>query len=580
MSEGPSNIMSTTAPASENGYMGSAFSHLHYPWRDFETEEDLAEAELYEAMSGRAGNNDLFSPLRDPESPLHEGDLQRFNMRTTRMASLSDNCSEFASIPPTPYLQPTVSEDDGYDRLPDLLSSLPRRARPARLLSAWGSDYQLSDSLSSLPSPLSAEPGWPWGSDDRLSDSLSSLPSPLSAGPGRPWESEDGYDVCGGLSYPLSNLPRPLSAGPGWQSVDTAHNHIACQCCEFEGMMEDRQIQHEERVADVIGKLITRIDELIAQRLPPRESQQLTEAQPNINSATSHPLSSRPQANCEPASTFSAPQTPGPEPTVLELYNQAWRKGGLILVENIPDPAPARVLHALFEQCGRITYLELHGANKSGPHLPTRHAYIHYAVRSEALDACMIMHGVHLKSKTLMVFPLNTGAVRGEPGLPYTGPAIEVLNFNGGPNYTSPEAFRDLCQVHEDEYEGKDTSMPASQPTTRAATYSIRPQLTAKTAAASWRTPGADTASEEVVGELPGESADCVQGDEEVVFTGNAGWTRLSASATIGECGEEDDVGGVPLASKIEVEEEVTEPQSDDGEDLRYCVPEETVNFV
>ncbi|KAI4190230.1 MAG: hypothetical protein LQ348_003694 [Seirophora lacunosa] len=523
MSEEPSNIMSTTAQVSENGYMGSAFSHLHYAWQDFETEEDLAEAELYEAISGRAGNNDLSSPLRDPELPLDEGDLQRFDMRTTRMASLSDNCSEFASIPPTPYLQPTVSEDDDYDRL--------------------------SDSLSSLPRPLSAGPGWPWGSYDRFSDSLSSL-------------------------------PRPLSAEPGWQGVDTAHNHIACQCCEFKGMIEDRQIQHEERVADVIGKLITRIDELIAQRLPPRESHQLTEAQPNINSATSHPLGGRPQASREPTSTISAPQTPDPEPTVLELYTQAWRKGGLILVENIPDSAPARVLHALLEQCGRITYLELHGANKSGPYLPTRHAYIHYAVRSEALSACTIMHGVRLKTKTLMVFPLNTGAVRGEPGAPYIGPAIEVLNFNGGPNYTSPEAFRDLCQVHENEYEDKDTSMPASRPTTRAATYSIRPQLTAKTAAASWRTPGADTASEEVVGQLPGESANGVEGDEEVVFTGNAGWIRLSASATIGECGDEDDVGGVPLASEIEVEGEMTEPQSDDGEDLRYCVPAETVNFV
>ncbi|KAI4112865.1 MAG: hypothetical protein LQ345_006054, partial [Seirophora villosa] len=212
MSEEPSNIMSRTAQASGNAYMGSAFSHLHYAWPDFETEEDLAEAELWEAISGRVGNNDLFSPLRDPESPLDQGDLQRFEMRTTRMASLSDNCSEFASIPPTPYLQPTISEDHDYDRLSDLLSSLPR--------------------------PLSAEPRGPWESSDRLSDSL-------------------------------SNLPRPLSTEPGWQGVDTAHNHIACQCCEFEGMMEDRQIQHEERVADVIGKLITRIDELIAQRLPP-----------------------------------------------------------------------------------------------------------------------------------------------------------------------------------------------------------------------------------------------------------------------------------------------------------------------
>ncbi|KAL9014195.1 MAG: hypothetical protein Q9173_001158 [Seirophora scorigena] len=498
MSEVPSIIMSTTtAQASENGYMGSDFSHLHYAWRDFETEEDLAEAELYESISGWVENNDLFSPLRDPESPLDEGDLQRFETRTTRMASLSDNCSEFASIPPTPYLQPMISEDeyDDYDRLSDLLSS----------------------------------------------------------------------------------LPRPLSAEPGWQGVYTAHNHIAGQCCEFEGMMEDRQIQHEERVADVIGKLITRIDELITERLPPSESQQLTEAQPYINSATSRSLWGRPQVNREPTSTFSAPQTLDPESTVLEIYTQAWRKGGLILVENIPDPTPARVVHALFQQCGKITYLELHGPNKSGPHVPTRHAYIHYAECGEALGACTLMHGAHLETKTLMVFPLNTGAVRGEPGAPYIGPAIEVLNFNGGPNYASPEAFRDLCQAHEDE--DKDTSMPASRPTIQAATYSIRPQLTAKTAAASWRTSGADMASEEFVGQLPGESANSVEGDEEVVFTGNARRSRLSASATISEC-EENDVGGVPLASEIEDEEEVTEQQSDDGDELPYCVPEETVNFL
>ncbi|KAL9016207.1 MAG: hypothetical protein Q9185_006436 [Variospora sp. 1 TL-2023] len=506
--------MSMDAQASQDTYKRSEFSHLGYAWWDFETEEDLAEAELYNFLSSWKEHDDTFSPLRDPESPFDQGDVQRFEMRTARLASLSDNCSDSVSTPATPYLQPMVSEDK--------------------------------------------------------------------------------YDDDDGLSDPESSLPPPLSADSDSQGVDAARDPFAGKNSEFEQMMEDRQNQHEQRVADVIGKLISRIDELIAERLPSGESRQMTEAEPYTNSATSHTLL---ETYPELASTPHAPRIPNPELAAVEKYTQAWHAGGLILVENISDSTPAREICALFQVCGKITYMELHGPDRSQPHIPTRHAYIHYAEHCEAQEAQRLLHGFHFQDRTLMVFSLSTAAVRGTPGIPYEGPALEVLNFNGGPNYASPEPFWDFYRKHdgmlqmdhqdEDEDEDEeDLPMSASRPTTRASTYSIRPQLTPKTSPDSWcaaNASGADAVSEEVVDPFKGKSAAHVDDNEEVVFfTGRTTrWNRLPSFATTSER-EEEDEGGVPLVVSSEIEDGEDEEESnfylptgllsssDDEEDFCY----------
>ncbi|KAL8653820.1 MAG: hypothetical protein Q9210_001878 [Variospora velana] len=507
--------MSMGAQASQGAYARSEFSRLGYAWWDFETEEDLAEAELYNFVSSWKEHDDTCSPLRDPESPLDQGDVQRFEMRTARLASLSDNCSDSGSIPATPYLQPMVSEDD--------------------------------------------------------------------------------YDDDDGMSDPESSLPPPLSADPDCHGVYAARDPFAGKNSEFEQMMVDRQNHHEQRVTDVIGKLISRIDELIAERLPSGESRQMTQAEPYTNSASSHTLL---ETYPGLASTSYAPQIPTPELAAVEKYTQAWHTGGLILVENISDPTPAREIYPLFQECGKITYMELHGPDRSKLHIPTRHAYIHYAEHCKAQEARRLFHGFHFRNKTLMVFSLSTAAVRGTPGIPYEGPALEVLNFNGGPNYASPEAFWDFYQTHDemlqmDEDEDEDLPMPASRPTTRAATYSIRPQLTTKTSSASWRaanTSGADAVSEEVVDQFKGKSAASVDDNEEVVFTGRTRWRRLSSFATISEC-EEEDGGGVPLVSlSSEIEDGEDEEESnfylptgllsDAEEDFCYCHPVEVLQFL
>lgn len=168
---------------------------------------------------------------------------------------------------------------------------------------------------------------------------------------------------------------------------------------------------------------------------------------------------------------------PEPEVSTIEQYIQDWHNGGLILVENIPKHTSAREIHALFEVCGDITYLELHGAaDKSKPHLPTRHAYIHFSETSHAAYARNHYHGFYFNKTTLLVFMLSTAEVRGDK--PYVGPALEVLHFRGGQNYIAPEA-PDAAAPPPSE------SNKTKKSTTFA--YSTQPKLTIKTDVVFWR---------------------------------------------------------------------------------------------
>ncbi|KAL8812077.1 MAG: hypothetical protein Q9200_001312 [Gallowayella weberi] len=169
------------------------------------------------------------------------------------------------------------------------------------------------------------------------------------------------------------------------------------------------------------------------------------------------------------------------EASPLERYVQNWHAGGLIIVENLGDQARMRDIHGLFNSFGTITYLELHGADKSKPHTNTRHADIHFAEYNQAVKAHQNFHGHCFQNQTLMVFLLSTSTVRGEPGKPYVGSALEVLNFAGGSNYASPEP--DYLQDANEDL----TQILGVLDLTGPSTHSLQPNLTEKSATSSWR---------------------------------------------------------------------------------------------
>ncbi|KAL8848432.1 MAG: hypothetical protein Q9221_006539 [Calogaya cf. arnoldii] len=196
-------------------------------------------------------------------------------------------------------------------------------------------------------------------------------------------------------------------------------------------------------------------------------------------------------------SPCTTPQNPTPE-----AYVQAWCHGGLVIVENLSDHARTRDIHALFKACGTITYLELHGPDKSKPHINSRYAYVHFAEYYQAVIAVQNHHGVLFQDKVLMVFLLSTDTidtVRGEPGVPYLGSALEVLNFAGGENYASPQAdFRqEANQDIQKLLERLDITALLQHSGQEPSTYSLKPNLTAKMDA-PWRRTDTPTAELEV----------------------------------------------------------------------------------
>ncbi|KAL9586327.1 MAG: hypothetical protein Q9212_000995 [Teloschistes hypoglaucus] len=154
---------------------------------------------------------------------------------------------------------------------------------------------------------------------------------------------------------------------------------------------------------------------------------------------------------------------------IADRYTEDWHNGGLILVENISDQAGARDVHAAFHACGEITYIELHGPNASGPHIATRYAYVHFAQPTHATKARHYYHGFDFMDKTLMVFLLGTSHVRGEPGIPYVGTALEILHFNGGQNYKAGKP--DSCKA----------AVSGAKASEQPGTCSLKPKLRIKT---------------------------------------------------------------------------------------------------
>lgn len=412
-----------------------------------------------------------------------------------------------------------------------------------------------------------------------------------------------------GLSDPSNNLPPPLLKSLDlpyserdltlfkWllDDVDDLEVAIEYRQLSFEDEMMDRQISFEGKVADAVKMLVRRIDKLIDERIPRGTGVQLTEEEGLTNDATTSPRPVPSSADFTPDDDQSSSSAVAPELSAVEKYIQDWHEGGVVLIENISQHTPAREIYALFQKYGKITYLEFHGPDKSKPHVPTRHAYIHYAEHSQALEARRLLHGFHLQGKTLIVFNISTAVVRGEPGLQYEGSALEILNFNGGSNYASAEAdFHqmnvDLLQLDDD----LQIPIPAPNPAPGMATYSLKPHLTGKLAAASWRktdVTAAKTADNESSGQLEDESADDKEDNGEAVFTGRGQWSRLSQVGTFSECDSEKEDGNIYLASEDEDEygdENVKEKrgvslpytESDDEEDLRLYVPVELMEFL
>ncbi|KAI4203222.1 MAG: hypothetical protein LQ346_001817 [Caloplaca aetnensis] len=503
--------MSTESLAVSNHIMDSRFSHLSYSWADFETEEDLSQEELYKHAFRSTERDESPSPVQNLDAPLDDQDFEHFERKTARLASISEESVHYGSMPPTPRIEPVASLDNEEF------------------------DHEASDILAELPPPR--------------------------------------------VKF-TSSSPERILAAFGWllDSVAAFEDAIEDRQSYIEGDMMDRQASFEKLVMDVLESLTVRIEQLIDDRLPSGNQGQLTKTGNRPNCVNNRPrFESELHSNYHPVAQWTHSVPSQSQSLLSEKYIHDWLAGGLILIENISQHIPLREIYALFHTHGRISYLELHAADKSQPHLPTRHAYIHYFARSQALRACRALHNFPLHGKTLMVFNCSTVVVRGEPGYPYNGPALEILNFNGGSNYASPEAdFRrsaagDLPQLSE---EKRDVAMPVSQPTVAAATYSLKPQLTGKTAAASWRKPDVPVADND---DDEGES----DADEAVFFSAKRRWGRLSTPATSSECdsnsGVEDEDGGVYLPSE---DDEEGEDEEEDEEDLRRYASVRMLEFL
>lgn len=271
------------------------------------------------------------------------------------------------------------------------------------------------------------------------------------------------------LASPILSNPQPLLAL--CQGLQKRLAHL-----EFS---KDELVRSFEQDIEEIRELLTELTEAVTR----------VDEQPPLNS---HPcdkvsVASGEMIDFEDPATFSPDTTPE-----ANQYIQAWHNGGLIIVENLSEYARTRDIHDWFHSCGHITYLELHGADRSKPHVNSRFAYIHFAEYDQAVIAVQNHHGALFQDKLLMVFLLSTDPVRGEPGSPYLGSALEVLNFAGGHNYASPEAdFRQDADRHMlAVLDYLDSSVPLSphsvmEPST-CSLKEKKPNPTAKTTA-SWR---------------------------------------------------------------------------------------------
>ncbi|KAL8892015.1 MAG: hypothetical protein Q9215_001017 [Flavoplaca cf. flavocitrina] len=239
---------------------------------------------------------------------------------------------------------------------------------------------------------------------------------------------------------------------------------------------KDELVRSFEQDIEEIRELLTEVTEAVTR----------LDDQPPLNS----PPSDKGSVASGEMLDFQDPCTVAPDTTPeAKQYIQAWHNGGLIIVENLSEYARTRDIHDWFNSCGQITFLELHGADKSKPHINSRFAYIDFAEYDQAISAVQNHHGALFQDKFLMVFLLSTDPVRGEPGSPYLGSALEILNFAGGHNYASPEADfrrdadRDMLAV----LDYLDSTVPLDpESTMEPGTYSLKPILTAKTTA-SWR---------------------------------------------------------------------------------------------
>ncbi|KAL8840338.1 MAG: hypothetical protein Q9170_001353 [Blastenia crenularia] len=470
-------------------------SHLGYSWRNFETEEDLAEDELYSYMSRAQEPVSLSSSCRDPYSPIDEWDLEEFEVRTAELASYTDDSSCHES-----------------DLRPDFAPGSPVIRKVDTLI-----EYDL-DSQDSPPPPM------------------------LTLA-----HQQELLVAIERLEHRVNFLET---------TVEQNHNSLEQEILAMSKKLSDGISGMTELLTSLLHQ---GVDEILMET---GNSTGNKEAQPSKSgeSLTDHHTSAA-ELEDEQASY----QTPELSPT--EKYFRSWHAGGLILVEHLSEQTPARDIHALFQQFGRITYLELNGADKSKPWIPTRYALIHYAEQNAALQARRFLHGFHFQNQNLMVFAVGTAVIRGEPGKPYIGSALEVLNFNGGLNYAAPEA--DCFQV---ENEGlMQLNGESLMKNEQATTYSLKPCLTTKTAASSWR-------RMEVPVVDPPMQHHHDMGGEEILFQGRPVRNHPTLLHTIDECDNED--GGVRLGSEAEDDAYLDyEYQDSDDEDLECYAPMQPREF-
>ncbi|KAL8738956.1 MAG: hypothetical protein Q9181_000339 [Wetmoreana brouardii] len=379
-------------------------------WGNFETEEDLVEAELYDCTP--------------KEEKHHRGEYELSDSLTQPLTPCSD-LSESSNSPVTP--RSAISN--------------PFRDPESPLDTGDVEQYKAeTDELISRATYSICQPA------DSMLQSVRAAPSIKPLTP-----SSKGDDTEN--SYYFSDEPAsPMLTVSSDEELDMVDDPLEVRIACLESFVEETLRSFQQQVRE--------IRRLLADRNG--RSSELAD--------TSHTVDSTSEAS------NAIPQQLSPATTLTRQYIQDWHSGRLVLVENISEQTSARDILALFQSMGIITYLEFHGPDKSGPHIATRHAFVHFADPDEAANARRHYHGFQFQGKTLMTFIVSTNTVRGMPGQPYVGPALEVLNFHGGPNYTAPEL--------------SDTAVaPLASKPQKTPTYShnVKPKLTLDTNVAAWR---------------------------------------------------------------------------------------------
>ena len=220
------------------------------------------------------------------------------------------------------------------------------------------------------------------------------------------------------------------------------------------------------------------------------------------------------------------------------------QNGGMILVYYLPDNTTARDIYALFKDCGVITHiiLQLRSDTNSTVSSSFPRAYIHFTERHHIYQTCAFFDGFLYKNKVMKVAARPQQKIRDTPGLLYVVPSLELISFSPADG-CGLDGMSEACR---DQVENPPTQTHKSTELAEPASYSLKPTLTHKTAASSWRRADSlktSSCSSESVPMLTNSSSNNADAD----FSPCRGFRSPSLTPSTSSDDDNDD-GGVALS--------------------------------